>query len=665
MHGFHKAVERLQRHQDGIVGGAARQDLSSRLRALGVAFALLMPFTEVLAAPIEPPILAEAVAAGALPPMAERLPAEPRVIDLAVRGRETGHPGGHLDTLMSRSKDIRLMTVYGYSRLVAYDSDFRLVPDILRDITVEEGRVFTLHLRPGHRWSDGYPFTTEDFLYWWDDMANNPVISPSGPPPEMTPHGAPPVVEVLDERTIRYAWAKPNPLFLPALAAARPLEIYRPAHYLRPFHADHADPDTLAALVKAEKKRDWRALHFEKDRWYRNTNPDRPSLDPWVNTTAPPAQRFVFRRNPYFHRVDETGQQLPYMDAVVITITDPKLVPARVGAGEVSLQARYLDFANFTFLRAAEGRNGLHVMLWREGKGASVALYPNLTTRDPVWRAVLRQADFRRALALAIDRREVNQVVFFGLGMETNNTMLRASPLHRDRNEILYARLDVAAANALLDGLGYTERDSQGIRLLPDGRPMELIVEEDGESVERLDALRLIQDQWARIGVRMFIRTFSREVLKNRIYTGSPLMVAASGLNNGLATPIMPPTELVPISQDMWQWSKWGQYRETRGAAGEPVDMPEVQRLLDLYDAWMLSDSETRQAAIWDEILSIHAEQQFSIGVLAGGMQPVARALALRNVPEEALYNWDPGAHFGIHGMDTFFLAPSESGRAE
>lgn len=617
----------------------------------------LLPPGPVHAAPVEPPVLAEAVAAGALPPMAARLPAVPRVIDLAARDRETGRPGGQLDTLMGSAKDIRLMTVYGYSRLMGYDTAFRLVPDILRDVTVEDGRVFTLHLRPGHRWSDGHPFTTRDFLYWWEDMANHPLISPSGPPPEMMPHGTAPEVEALDAVTIRYTWDKPNPLFLPALAAARPLEIVRPAHYLRRFHADHADPAVLERRVRDGQYRDWRALHYEMDRWYRNTNPARPSLDPWVNTTEPPAQRFVFRRNPYFHRVDPTGQQLPYIDSVVITITDPKLVPARVGAGEMTLQARYLDFANFTFLRAAEGRNGTHVMLWREGKGASVALYPNLTTNDRVWRAVLRQADFRRALSLAIDRREINQVVFFGLGQETNNTMLRDSPLHNSRNEILYTRRDVEAANVLLDSLGHTARDSQGIRLLPDGRPMDLIVEEDGESIERLDALRLIKDQWRRIGVRMFIRTFSREVLKRRVYTGSPLMVAAGGLNNALATAIMPPNELVPISQDMWQWSAWGQYRETRGAAGEPVDLPEVKRLMALYDAWMLSDSEARQAEIWSEILAIHADQQFSIGILAGGMQPVVRALALRNVPEEALYNWNPGAHFGIHGMDTFFLA--------
>ncbi|MQX37680.1 ABC transporter substrate-binding protein [Roseospira navarrensis] len=616
------------------------------------------------AQPVEPPVLAEAVAAGTLPPMTQRLPEVPRVIDLPAQGKTLGRPGGRIVTLMSRDKDIRLMTVNGYSRLVGYTADLELAPDILRRVEVAEGRVFTLFLRPGHRWSDGHPFTAEDFRYWWEDMANNPVIEPGGPPPQMMPHGAPPRFEILDPLTVRYTWDQPNPLFLPALAGARPLQIYRPAHYLRRFHAAHADPDALAARIEAADARDWRALHYDRDRWYRNTNPARPSLDPWVNITDPPARRYVFRRNPYFHRMDTAGQQLPYLDEIAIDITDAKLVPAKAAAGESDLQARYLGFDAYTVLKAAELRGGPIVTLWREGQGSSVALYPNLTTTDPVWRAVLRQADVRRALSLAIDRHEVNQVVFFGLGLEINNTLLPQSPLFDADIARRYADRDVDRANALLDSVGLTERDSRGTRLLPDGRPMDLIVEEDGEDRTRLDALRLIQDHWAELGIRMYIRTFSREVLKRRVYAGSSIMVASSGLNNGLATPEMPPTELVPVAQDMWPWSAWGQHHETQGEAGERVDMAAASRLVELYAAWMTSTTRDEQTAIWTEILTLHAENQFSIGVVAGGKQPVVRTRRLRNLPDAALYTWTPGAHFGIYGLDTLYLAPEDDAGA-
>ncbi len=126
--------------------------------------------------------------------------------------------------------------------------DLEIVPDILERLDVEDGRVFTLHLRPGHKWSDGHPFTSEDFRYWFEDVAGNKELSMAGLPVVMMPHGEPPRFEVLDRETVRYTWERPNPLFLPALAGASPLFIYAPAHYLKQFHKKYADKEKLAAV---------------------------------------------------------------------------------------------------------------------------------------------------------------------------------------------------------------------------------------------------------------------------------------------------------------------------------------------------------------------------------------------------------------------------------
>ena len=119
---------------------------------------------------------------GNLPPIAERLPDVPLIVELEAKGRSYGTQGGTLRTFGTRSKDVRLMSAYGYARLVGYTSDYTLSPDILRDVEVTENRKFTLHLRPGHRWSDGAAFTSEDFRYWWENVAQDPDITPSGPP---------------------------------------------------------------------------------------------------------------------------------------------------------------------------------------------------------------------------------------------------------------------------------------------------------------------------------------------------------------------------------------------------------------------------------------------------------------------------------------------------
>jgi peptide/nickel transport system substrate-binding protein len=129
----------------------------------------------------EAPFFAPEVRMGNLPPLHERLPRSPRIIDLPAMGRTTGRLGGSVRMLISGQRDVRLIPIYGYSRLVGYDESLQVVPDILEGFEAEEDRVFTLHLREGHRWSDGSPFTAEDFRYCWEDMMNNAELYRGGP----------------------------------------------------------------------------------------------------------------------------------------------------------------------------------------------------------------------------------------------------------------------------------------------------------------------------------------------------------------------------------------------------------------------------------------------------------------------------------------------------
>ena len=607
---------------------------------------------------VETPMFTGAVAAGTLPPVAERVPDAPRIVSFDGANANPGRHGGELGILMGRVKDIRMMVVYGYARLVGYGRDLELRPDILERVDVDDGRIFTLHLRKGHKWSDGQPFTAEDFRYYWEDMATNEVIAPTGPPPQLIVDGERATFEVVDERTVRYSWSKPNHFFLPALAGALPLFIYRPSHYLKQFHQDHAEPATLQRMVAEKRQRDWRALHFKQDHPYKYDNPEMPSLQPWLNTTQSPAQRYVFVRNPFFHRIDTEGRQLPYIDKVNLTIASAKLIPAKAGAGESDLQARNLGFRNYTFLKQGEKRNDYTVRLWQTAKGSHIALFPNLNIGDEQWRTLFRKADFRRALSIAVDRHEINQVIYFGLATENNNTVLPASPLYKPEYGTKWTQYDPKAANTLLDGLGLGERDDDGIRLLPDGRPLEIIVETAGEDTEQVDVLQLVTDAWRKVGIKLLTKPLQREVLRNRIFAGFTQMSVWSGLENGIPTQEMSPRELAPTSQQQLQWPKWGQYVETKGHAGEAVDMELPKRLQDFDQEWRVTSDRARRAEIWHEMLKIHADQVYTIGLICCVLQPVVVNNRLRNVPEKGVYNWDPGAFFGIYGPDTFWLAP-------
>ena len=158
------------------------------------------------------------------------------------------------------------------------------------------------------------------------------------------------------------------------------------------------------------------------------------------------------------------------------------------------MQARYLSFDDYTFLRQSEERNRFRVRLWRTGPGSQFALYPNLNVNDPAWRALMRDLRFRRALSLAVNRHEINQVIYFGLAVEGQNTVLPQSPLYNAADRQAWAQFELGEANRLLDVIGLTERGSDDVRLLPDGRPMELIVEYSGDLTQSSDVLELIRD---------------------------------------------------------------------------------------------------------------------------------------------------------------------------
>lgn len=605
----------------------------------------------------EPPSLVGQVQAGQLPPLGERLPKFPNVMTNLHTEWSPGRYGGELRTLVGRSQDVRLAVVYGYARLVGYDQSYRLVPDILERVEVVEGRSFTLHLREGHRWSDGWPFTTEDFRYYWEDIATHEELSTFGPPVALLVDGEAPRFDVLSETAVRYTWSKPNPFFLPALAAARPEPIYAPAHYLKQFHARYSDPEQLAALAESERRRNWVAVHFDRFKPYRNTNPDLPTLQPWVNTTRQPAPRFVLVRNPFFHRVDGEGRQLPYIDRVVMDVVDPKLIPIKAGAGDSDLQARGLSFGDYAFIKKSENRARIRLLLWDTTKGANIALHPNLNVVDPVWRAIVRDVRFRRALSLATNRNEVNKVFFFGLARPGNDTVVPASPLFRPEYRYAWARFDLDEANALLDEIGLERSKLDGIRRLPDGRRLEIIVETAGENPEEVDILELIADTWRKIGVKLFTKPMQREVFRNRIYAGKTVMSVWGGLENGLPTPDMSPRELAPTRQDQYQWPKWGQFYETGSDVGEPPNLPEARELLALNERWLAQSSTLARLRVWRRMLDIRADQVFTIGIVSGVPQPVVVSTRLRNVPTRGIYNWDPGAHFGLYRPDTFWFA--------
>jgi peptide/nickel transport system substrate-binding protein len=554
---------------------------------------------------------------------------------------------------------------FGYARQVAYNEKFELMPDIAQAVKVEDERVFTFTLRRGHKWSDGRPFTSADFKFWWDDVANHPDLGAGQLHEALMVGDEKPKVEFPDALTVRFSWSKPNPRFLPALAGPSPLYIYRPRHFLRRFHEKYADKKRLEAWNKDNAK-GWVRQFNRRDRLYYANRPELPTLDPWIVKTEPPSLRFEFERNPFYHRVDSQGRQLPYIDRIIMLVADSKIIPAKAGAGESDLQARYLNFEHLTFLKrsAQLQRANFRVDRWQTASGAQLALFPNFLVKDPEWRKLMRDVRFRRALSLAVDRREINEVLFLGLAKVGANTVLPGSPLYRPEYREAWHKLDIAGANKLLDEIGLTRRNREGYRLMANGEPLEIIVEAPSENAEFSDVLALIKDSWRKAGVKLFVKSHRREVMRRRANTGEAHMTLFSGIDFALCRPDTPPTEFAPTREDQLQWMRWGQWVQTGGKQGDKIDDPAAQALVDLHHDWEKAPDTAARSVIWHRILALWSEQVFTIGILGGTPQPVVVNPRLRNVPARALYAWDPGAHFGIYRPDTFWFA-EEPKRAE
>ena len=601
-------------------------------------------------------MFADQVKSGALPPVDKRIPQQPWVVKEFAGGDGPGQQGGQINTLIASARDTRLMTVYSYTRLIVYDDKFKLKPDILESYEEKDGREFTFKLRAGHKWSDGQPFTTEDFRFFWEDVASNKDLSSGGPNVELLVDGQPPKVEIIDPLTIRYTWDKPNPYFIESQARAAPLFLFRPAHYLKKFHAKYTPEAEILKSARGAQQ-SWVSIYRRLDVMYPNDNIDMPTLNPWVGITPSPAQRFVYLRNPYYHRIDEKGQQLPYVDRMIFTVAATNLVPAKAGLGEADLQPRYLNMRDYTFLQKSAQTSGMNVRLWEAGSGSQLALYPNLTANDPEWRKLMRDVRFRRALSLAIDREELNQVVYIGLAKPSNNTIMPRSELFKPEYATKWADYDPKLANKLLDEVGLTKKDSQGFRLLPNGRPATIVVEHASEETEDNDTLALIADNWKKIGIKMLSKPQTRDNLRLRTSSGEALMTAFAGVVTAAPTPNTSPKEFAPTMLGGLQWSRWGMFVESKGKQGEKCDLASACKLLDYVKEWETGATVEDRRKAWDKILTSNADEVFSIGTVNGVRQPIVVGPKIRNVPKEAYYAWDPGGYIGLYQPDTFWVA--------
>ncbi|WP_417812586.1 ABC transporter substrate-binding protein [Thalassospira alkalitolerans] len=585
----------------------------------------------------EAPELAELVAAGDLPPVEERLPAEPMVLDVL---DSVGEYGGTLRrAILGGGDQHNIVRMISNENLVSWSPDWKTVePNIAESYEVsDDATTFTFHLREGMKWSDGEPFTVDDIMFWYEVFMDGRLTPTKHS--NFVDETGPVEVTKIDDTAVEFKFGKPNGLFLQNMAYGYGYYVVNyPAHYLKQFHADY-NPDVQALVDADPAATDWVSL-FNLKAGPMHTpifwqNVDRPTLHPWHLTTPYGAtDRVVAERNPYYFKVDPEGQQLPYIDRVTWDqVEDPESILLKAFNGEIDYMARHIGRAsNLAALTDNKERGKYDFYQVGDITASQAALILNLNNADPVKRDIVNNLDFRKALSHAIDRQEIIDLVYLGVGRPVQTSPHPLSPVYNEKWSTQYAEFDPDAANALLDSIGLDKRDDDGFRLGPDGERFTLVfLVADVFGFQYPDVMEIVAEQAAEVGLDIQVRATDRARLNEVASKGEHdgyIYNCPGGLVDAYANPdcYLPRPTIIHWAPE---WAAWGVDHST---GEEPP--AEIKVLFEAYDGVTSTADPAAQEEALKKVIEMATSQLYTIGIRqVDGAFGIARN-NLRNYPD-------------------------------
>jgi peptide/nickel transport system substrate-binding protein len=614
----------------------------------------------------EAPALAELVKAGKLPPVQERIGQDPLVVKPL---REIGKYGGTWRRGFTGPFD----TSNGHrvaqnDKLLYYDyTGTKVVPNIARGWEVSpDGKVTTVLLRRGMRWSDGQPFTADDFVFWYQDVYLNKELVPV-PLTVMTINGKPVAIEKVDASTIRFV--SPEPYYaLPVVLASvwgighharfgrDALGGFAPAHYMKQFHPKYASADELAKKLAELKFDTWVTMFKNRNDACRNV--DLPVVTPWKTTSPLTTPTWVLERNPYSVWVDADGNQLPYIDRIRMTLGENlEVINLRAIAGEYDSQARHIDISKLPVFLENQQKGGYRVYLDPSDQGADVGLFCNQTyEKDAEIARWLSTREFRIALSHGIDRAQINETFVLGLGQTGSaapgeRTLYFPGPEYKT----LHAGYDVKKANAMLDKLGLGKRDSEGYRLRADGGGrLRLALTTYLGFLPFTRIAEMIVEHWKKIGIRGEVQEMERGLATARLRANEHQIYFETqwGADNiyGHTPWIFPADGGIPLGP------LYGTWYSSAGARGK-TPPPRMRELMDKYrKSFSVKDAERIRLA--KEVWKIALDEMWMIPVVSNS--PASQGVRviktnMGNIPER-LWNSAVSDNPHVAHTETWFF---------
>jgi peptide/nickel transport system substrate-binding protein len=621
-----------------------RFDRRDVLKGLAGAAALTaIPVGAWAQAAKESPALAKLAADGKLPPLAERLPATPLVIEV----EKVGTYGGAIRRGLRGSADHNgILRLVGNQGLVRWNLAFtQVLPNVAEKWSVNDNSTeFTFQLRKGMKWSDGKPFTADDIVFSIEDCCKNPELYKSVPSPFVI-GGKAGTASKVDDNTVKFTFASPYALFLEQMAT--PLGQHPtlfPKHYCSQFHPKYNEK--VGDLVKAANVSDWGTLFRNKcgdieipARW---GNPDKPTLDPWVikEPYTGGATRVVMERNPFFWQVDTAGNQLPYIDRLNFSISqDVESLMLDVISGKLDIQERHIDtLQNKPTLSQNMKKGNYRLIELINSSAQQVQIYLNITHKDPKMREMFANKEFRQALSQGINRKEIIDLVYLGQSEPYQAGPRPDHPWYHEKLARQFTDYAPDKANATLDKLGY-KKGSDGFRQRPDGQKVFFAIDVIPTLYpDAVDTLELVKRHWADIGVDVKVNTIERALYYTRGDNNDH--DAAVWPGPGGLDPMLDPRDFFAQHPQGSRYAiPWTQWYVSGGKSGEEPPESQKQRM-KLFDEARATADMQKRAEIMKQLFDLTSDAFETVGVcLAVNAFGICKT-NLQNVPQKYPNSW-------------------------
>ncbi len=606
----------------------------------------------------EVPFFAEAVAAGTLPPVAERIPDEPFVVGPGILNSEewldweVGNYGGTIRVPDLNGTQHEVMLALGQTILRAPNQSTKdPLPAIVSSYEMSADYTeYTMTIRKGLKWSDGQPVTSEDVRMTWE-LYTDTRITPSFPVKVRTlgrGDGTPGVLTIIDELSFKITFDAPYGQFLAELSSWIPdyTLLFRPAHFIKQFHADHTDMAEIQKVLKELEIDTWENLVILKDmtHWelHKKHGIGVPSLAPWI-TEEVTTSKTTLVRNPYYWKVDIAGNQLPYVDRVVAEVsTELQAIILKAAAGEYDVMTSFAQVKDLPLYVKNAARSNIATIL-----NGSINNPPLLflnhdfdyKTEGSIWQSLVSDPRFGSALAHAIDKTDVNNNLYFGMYA---------------LDGITKENFDPDASNAQLDEIGMSARDADGFRLDPKGNPFELIITTAEISPDVRGLGELLKQYFEAVGIRTTLDIIGAPLFTERM-TANELMATIHWSDEPIWGPGIS-EDYQPASKGKWA-PESHRYFVTSGEAGRKPP-PYLQEFFDLHVARKAVPPMTPKGEeLFAELMQWFSEHYATIWPTGRMTDPTLFNADLGNVVKDG-YTDDRALDYGMEQL--FYKTPQD-----